>query len=1603
MSEPAAPDSAGASAEDLHESERLRSAVKTKHDTKKKRLRKRLQETLPATEGDADMQAAQARVSQRLRLSQTDVRDDGGDGAGAGANADGETVADSATAPPTEADSKSTKPPKQKSKMTAKAMRRQKLEEEQRQAEERRRLEAEEAAVSAAATVGGGGLSREDRLTRFDTATVQELRQSKADRTVKLAKLSWDALREKKELTEEEQVGFFANAVWEEDEDSAAAAAAADSGGTDRVDGDTGAAEDGDILVFETEKVYLHRAIVQEEADESQLYFYPSTDAQPPVTLDSPCDPAAEGLYVGRRPRVGEGNILRLQNILTIKADLYEEKKDWIGEDGQLRILPDPLRDVPMRPLIFEEELEDPTQQPPELQREYRSARRWDSPFANLERETPWQLEVDIGSVQFLAHPLFTLEHSAVSRLRQLYAVYAKFEKLNFPAYFRDRVAAIRRELGKLDQEVARQERSQQRNQRVLADCRARIDVFRSELETTRQSRLRAEAEHYSRLIELIEAWREVRTIRQEAGFSVTDIRCDIEETVQSKSQDEQDRRAEVAEWLEERRAAAQTRYERQMEAYAVERRDFETRREEYERVRLRMEQSGLETADFEEQPPVEPQMESLEEFGQQLDRLVRLGEDEHGQVTCLRRQPGEPLVRFRLLENSNVPTPLDQIPAPHRQAEELRRNKMESLFTYCLRIYADDKLVGPTDFVTLSSNFMLHFNRVSLVEVVQPPTKIRLDLVQCQRGRISTQTKVIGHVTLPKPDSQTTRVQVNMSELRFTYKSDDRATAAGDANPAEAAAVFEGVVRARCGWRCDSDGNILAPALKVYDPQLEMYIENPDASRDKPVRLTELKDPNDPWYVRLNYHGYLGEDADAAAKVDLAGYCRFNFFEEEFDFCGREDLEADSRFKAIVMRDRAQLTTEVTKGAPMPPYASMINRKWVEDPKREPDSVVKARVSKLEKMRLNYERKMAHVREQVLDAFNLAKNYRSYDEVIKEASAVFVNIFTLIRSLFSRKRPLKPIREVSSSPTPFTPVTQLNLSINIQNGADFPQPNDKSVLKPFVEATFQGNSLRTATARGTNPDWSASIELPFRPTSAGQKPETISDELVLTVFNDMSYTQTAEGGQQDLSSVIVREKHFLASIAIPFSAIYINEKVKGRLQLRMPEFLMGYGASASEAASADGQQSKKRRHSPALKVFISLQPHLARPTLLQQTFDTAHDSARQWVHNTKQSIAILNEQVKKTRLELQSDPNKAADEFLYNPRAFVVSMEVKEVFVSCYMVKGGMPPPPELFQRGSQGEVTDLELKKAIVARYVSLVPFVSDASAFPGLVDIWNTCEEFLDYQAGDEEEHAVLLANYLTHLTSGGADTQIYLALGNAVPEGATAYVIEMTGNEKFVWNASTGFRYKAQSDRSTLVSIDCLINSDGVYINRKPYEEARALNNPLDGKTHWLHIPKPESATFDCIQQPIDYGTDAVLASEIGNIEYDIELAVRKEIESLRARVPTLWYNGGAKDVRELLKALETYHYDPNNQAIATAKEAHNRMFGSKVIVGYPLQMSYKSTKEILNDVRNTKLHEIGMYVDSKNTVPKVQFSCVVYVHQYPKNVLSIWINLMALKK
>ena len=61
-------------------------------------------------------------------------------------------------------------------------------------------------------------------------------------------------------------------------------------------------------------------------------------------------------------------------------------------------------------------------------------------------------------------------------------------------------------------------------------------------------------------------------------------------------------------------------------------------------------------------------------------------------------------------------------------------------------------------------------------------------------------------------------------------------------------------------------------------------------------------------------------------------------------------------------------------------------------------------------------------------------------------------------------------------------------------------------------------------------------------------------------------------------------------------------------------------------------------------------------------------------------------------------------------------------------------------------------------VSRFVSLIPFVSDSAMFPGVCDIWSTCDQFLMMLQGDEEEHAILLVNYFLHI--GKKDTWLLI---------------------------------------------------------------------------------------------------------------------------------------------------------------------------------------------------------------------------------------------------
>lgn len=153
----------------------------------------------------------------------------------------------------------------------------------------------------------------------------------------------------------------------------------------------------------------------------------------------------------------------------------------------------------------------------------------------------------------------------------------------------------------------------------------------------------------------------------------------------------------------------------------------------------------------------------------------------------------------------------------------------------------------------------------------------------------------------------------------------------------------------------------------------------------------------------------------------------------------------------------------------------------------------------------------------------------------------------------------------------------------------------------------------------------------------------------------------------------------------------------------------------------------------------------------------------------------------------------------------FATNSQGLQIFLCRYLTPQAPPP--------------DYPINLRALLHLVSLLPFMKDAQSFLGSLDLWCTNREFWEIGAGDEEEHAVLLYNYLRyllyppdnapssadandrhetenmhrqshhHASSSNASNNnsrypspeevaeeaLFLVLGNAVPEGQSVYVL------------------------------------------------------------------------------------------------------------------------------------------------------------------------------------------------------------------------------------
>jgi len=352
----------------------------------------------------------------------------------------------------------------------------------------------------------------------------------------------------------------------------------------------------------------------------------------------------------------------------------------------------------------------------------------------------------------------------------------------------------------------------------------------------------------------------------------------------------------------------------------------------------------------------------------------------------------------------------------------------------------------------------------------------------------------------------------------------------------------------------------------------------------------------------------------------------------------------------------------------------------------------------------------------------------------------------------------------------------------------------DQGSMFSCVEVKFQGNTVSTSDRPGTSPLWKQSLSLPFAAPQLDFSPMAltqIKDEVIFSVFDIAHESDEGRGGFMEGENTQRTEKRFLGSFSVPFSTIYKEGKIEGVFRLQTPDFNFGYDFSVNPEDETDqlypelageykGEIQRKTKDDPEngiLKSFglPSLQEMEAALTDGSQSLlnQASSDAGILFSDNIENELSTMvcgkNETYIKIMATLdpllvtnntQSDCltvsslykedrqySAYAQNWLKNIRSHRTYTEDRSFQIVGTNSRGESVLIPRYLtaQQPPMGFTTRREC-----IHFVAQLPFIEDAHAFAGDKDVWCTTREAFDLCAGDEEEHAIMLFNFLYYLS-------------------------------------------------------------------------------------------------------------------------------------------------------------------------------------------------------------------------------------------------------------
>uniref|UniRef100_UPI00398F39FB protein CC2D2B-like n=1 Tax=Pristiophorus japonicus TaxID=55135 RepID=UPI00398F39FB len=900
----------------------------------------------------------------------------------------------------------------------------------------------------------------------------------------------------------------------------------------------------------------------------------------------------------------------------------------------------------------------------------------------------------------------------------------------------------------------------------------------------------------------------------------------------------------------------------------------------------------------------------------------------------------------------------VDITPTSKCSGGELYRRAEVHGHKFFISIFYNDKLVSSTVTSQLQSDFSVQFRQIFNIQIIHKPENIRLEIYELMSKNI----KMLAKVYIPIPEVTMITSSAVLEEIEFSSDEIVKTNHEGvgsntpfflDVNKSEECLLLtSGKLLYSVSWGVGKNGITLAPPA----PKPKTYNESMDAIASIGMSwLNDLQklaewakkariDPNDPQNSDLmQVIKYATEEGHHVPE-----YFRLEQMQEEFNFVTDKKLELSKRFRLLMLRSSG--VPEYCSHKQVPPYEREISDNiFQEFESQKDDTFMIMGEDSLTEQRIMAFKYLEKVKASVMKRLLRVKHHYTLQDIVVECE----EISTI------RGQPLfGPLAPVSGMPS--------NMHYRKPDGEE--DPFNQIQVQPFVEVTFQQSMYQTSIADGSQPCWNEKLEMDFKSPNGDYNSSALckmQDKILINVFDNITVA-TPENDCLKTCNIKPHVKHWLGSIAIPFSTILEQSKVSGTFRIDTPAMLLGYTWKKIETGSCELFYEFGLAESSLLTIFVTLDPQVS-------CSDNEEKQPPLWQLET-----IEDEEILHLAFTFQKEAQKC-----YPKRRIIVTTvdsECRVGIVTRYIKP--LCPPQELLDTFPENPEATFNL----LARFVSLIPYLPDSLDFPDACKIWLTSQQFIHLILGGKEDHAVLLCNYLLYMKMNA-----FILIGTSIVEGPTAYVITQEKTNTMIWNPETGECYEQFHAFCPMQSADCLINNENIWFNMQKKSLPMSVNFDITKEHNWRpFFSKSSQHQLLSTVQPqelIYYSTERSMVDKLQN---RIEWALKNKIMEWRAQRPTRWNRYCTTVFQNFLPLLEQNLGRSVSEEQSAGLESLLKEFK---VSGFPIQMRYSKLQTIFEKVYSTGIHNIE--------ITNAEFAVAVYIHAYPNNVLSVWIYVASL--